>query len=148
MRKELHKALVDGVIVVKGRVYPLMMPQDTEKDSITYRVMGTADTTGISCPMPIKTRFGVQIDIFAKTYGDSVAILEKVKEVLRTNFYVYQLSSFEDYQNITLKYRQIIDVGLESKKVKLSTAPTTPLPPHIINHGVDIYNNGKLIINT
>ena len=115
MRKELYKALKDGIPEVQGRVYPLIMPQDTKKNSIVYRVIGTADTTGVTCNIPVNTRWAVQIDVFAHTYQESVDIAAKVADVLRANFLAFNIMAYDDYANITVKYRQIIDCQLELK---------------------------------
>jgi len=115
IRIELHKALVNGVPEVGGRVYPLLMPQDTKENSIVYRIIGTNDITGVTCVNPVDTRCMVQIDVFAKTYAQSVEIMQKVKDVLRASFITFGINSYEDYANITVKYRQIIDVMLSEK---------------------------------
>ena len=115
MRKELYAALLAGVPEVQWRIYPLILPQDTKKNSIVYHVLGTMDTTGITCTTPINTRYAVQIDVLTTTYEESVVIMEKVKTVLRKSFLAFNITSFEDYANITVKYRQIIDLQLELK---------------------------------
>lgn len=118
MRKELHKVLSDNVKSVNKRVYPLIMPQDMKENSIVYTVMSTIDQVGVNCPTPYDTDYMVQLDLFAKTYAQSVDLLNKVKEVLRANFVVNDLTSFELYENITVKYRQVIDVRL-SLRIKV-----------------------------
>ena len=144
MRKELHKALVDNIPEVGGRVYPIIMPQDTQHKCIVYRVIGNHDTTGITCTTPISTRYAVQIDVFAKTYSESVDLMQQVADVLRANFLIFNLSSYEDFANITVKYRQIIDFQIEDKPVFV--APPQPTQPIIVNHGVPVVNHGNQII--
>jgi len=144
MRKELHKALADGVADVGGRVYPLTLPQDTKHNCLVYRFIGNLETTGITCIEPINTRFAVQIDCLAHTYGESVDLMEEVRRVLRANFLCFHFMNFEDYLNITLKYRQIIDVQLE---LRPDFSKPIILPSHVVNNGKDLYNNGNLIIN-
>jgi hypothetical protein len=144
MRKELHAALVAGVPEVQSRVYPLIMPQDTNKNSIVYRVIAVANTTGITCTTPISSRFGFQIDIFAHTYAQSVEIVNKVQEVLRNEFLVFNPFVYEDYANITVKYKQILDVQLEERQTF-----TSPIPPTfdiIVNRGVPVMNHGLQVI--
>jgi hypothetical protein len=146
MRKELHAALVNGVPEVQARVFPLIMPQDTKKNSIVYRVIAVSNITGLTCTTPIHSRYGFQIDIFAHTYAESVAILNKVQEVLRDKFLVFNPFTFEDYANITLKYKQILDVQIEGKYVPPATQP--PVNNNgIVNHGFTIVNHGNSIIN-
>ena len=144
MRKELHKALSDGVPSVGKRVYPLTMPQDTKHKCLVYRVIGSQETTGITCVDPINTRYGIQIDCLAPTYAESVELMEKVKSILRANFLTFNFISFEDYLNITLKYRQVIDVQLELRPV--FTTPTPPAQPIIVNHGVPVVDHGIQVI--
>ncbi len=115
MREELYTALSVGVPSVEGRVFPLTMPQDTNKSCVVYKILSNYDTTGISCTQPINTRFFVQVDVLAKTYAESASLMEEVKQVLRDNFLAFGITSYEDYLNITLKYRQIIDCQLELK---------------------------------
>ncbi len=149
IREELHKALVDNVPQVGGRVYPLTLPQDTNHAALVYRFIGNHDTTGITCTIPINTRYGVQVDCFSANYGESAEIMELVKQVLRDTFLAFNIMSFEDYLNITLKYRQIIDAQLEQRPVFgiVIAPPIGTLPPHIINGTNDIYNGVNLVIN-
>ena len=144
MRKELHKILSAEIIEVGGRVYPLIQPQDTKHKCIVYHIIGTADTTGITCANPIDTAYGVQIDIFAPTYAESVDLLEHVSQVLRDNFITAQLMSYESYENITVKYRQAIVVDLKLKPVY--TAPPLPINTITVNHGVPVVNHGVQVV--
>ena len=145
MRKELHAALVAGLPDVQGRVYPLIMPQDTKKNSVVYRMIAKHDTTGITCTIPISTRFGFQIDVFAHTYGQGVDLMDKIESILRTEFLMFTPFRYEDYQNITLKYRQVLDVQIEGKYV----APTSPVVGvvGVVNYNIPVVNNGKSVIN-
>ena len=116
MRKELHKALSDNIPSINKRVFPLKMPQDMKKNSIVYKVVANLDTTGITCTNPINTRYSVQLDIYAKTYEESVTLLKEASQTLRDNFLIFNLTSFESWENITLRYRQIVDFQIELKQ--------------------------------
>jgi len=144
IRKEIHKQLTAHIPELEGRVFPLIMPQDTKKTSVVYRIIGSQDTTGLSCTTPIDTISGVQLDIFAHTYEESVDMLNKVLSVLRTEFISSNVNTYEDYANITLKYRQIIDLGLKVKPVY----GVPPVAPHtnIVNHGSLVTNHGVQVI--
>jgi len=143
MRKELHKALSDGVLDVGGRVYPLTMPQDTKHNCLVYRVIGGYETTGITCTEPINTRLAVQIDCLAHSYGQSVDLMNEVKRVLRANFLCFHFMNFEDYLNITLKYRQIVDVQLE-----LRPDFSKPIAKRgVVNNSINVYNTSKKVVN-
>ncbi len=120
MRQSLYKALADGVLDVGGRVYALTTPQDTNHKCLVYKFIGYQEMTGITCIEPINTRFMVQIDCLAPTYGESVDLAEEVRRVLRANFLCFNFYGYEDYLNITLKYRQIVDVQLELKPIYAS----------------------------
>ena len=144
IRKEIHKQLTTHIPELEGRVFPLIMPHDTKKTSVVYRIIGSQDTTGLSCTTPIDTISGVQLDIFAHTYEESVDMLNKVLAVLRAEFIASNVNTYEDYVNITLKYRQIIDLGLKVKPVYA----VPPVVPHtnIVNHGVLVFNHGVQVI--
>ena len=144
IRKEIHKQLTTHIPELEGRVFPLLMPQDTKKTSVVYRIIGSQDTTGLSCTTPIDTISGVQLDIFAHTYEESVDMLNKVLAVLRSEFIASNVNTYEDYANITLKYRQIIDLGLKVKPIYA----VPPVAPHtnIVNHGVLVVNHGVQVV--
>ena len=112
IRKELHAVLSSKVV---DNVYPLLMPQDMKRDAIVYSFIGNRDTTGVTCVDPVDTKYMVQIDVFASTYANSVSLMELVKNAVRNNFVVSGMTSFETYENITLKYRQIINLSLGVK---------------------------------
>lgn len=141
MRKELHKKLSEGVLSVNKRVYPLIMPQDTRANSIVYRVVGTVDTSSISCPMPLATLYMVQIDVFAHTYAQSVAIMGEVLNVLRLEFIAYNVITYEDYVDHTLKYRQVITAEVTAKY------DNSRAIYNVVNNGVDVVNNGNIVVN-
>jgi len=145
IRKEIHKQLTTHIPELQGRVFPLIMPQDTKKTSVVYRIIGSADMTSISCVMPVDTLSGVQIDVFAHTYEESVVMMKKVIAVLRSQFVASNMNTYEDYANITLKYRQIIDVGLKVKQVY--TAPPIAPNTNIVNHGVLTVNHGVQVVS-
>jgi len=145
IRKEIHKQLTAHIPELQGRVFPLVQPQDTKKTSVVYRVIGSMDTTGISCAIPVDTLSGIQIDVFAHTYEESVVMMQKVITVLRSQFITSNMNTYEDYANITLKYRQIIDVGLKVKPVY--TAPPVAPNTNIVNHGVLIVNHGNQVVS-
>ncbi len=145
MRKELRKALADGVVEVGNRVYPLTLPQDTKHNCLVYRFIGGHETTGITCTEPINERFMVQIDCLAHTYEQSVDLMKEVKRVLRANFLCFNFYNYEDYLNITLKYRQIIDVQLE---LRPDFSKPAAISYHIVNNGIIIVNNTIPVTNT
>lgn len=113
VREDLYKALRDGVMGVNGRVYPLTMPQDTHKPSLVYTFLGNYDNTGI-CGESTMQDFLVQIDVFATTYKESSDIRGVVESVLRDNFNISQMSGYEMYENITLKYRQVLSFQMKT----------------------------------
>jgi len=117
IRKNLHSVLSNGIPSINGRVYPIIMPQDTRNNCIVYQVLGNSDITGLTCTTPVLSRYMLQIDIFAATYAESVALVEEVSVLLRDKFLIFNLSSFEDYANITLKYRQILSLSIEEKQI-------------------------------
>lgn len=113
LRTSLRDTLVAGVPSVSNRVYPLIMPQDTQKNSIVYSIVGDLENTGL-CGVKVTSDVTAQVDIFAKTYADSISLKDDAVTALRGAFYVADLTTFEMYEDITLKYRQIISFTLKS----------------------------------
>ena len=147
IRQQIHAKLTAGIPELHGRVFPLTMPQDMKKTSVVYRIIGSIDTTGLTCTTPIDVWSAVQLDIFAPTYAESVDMLHKVLAIVRGEFVSNAVNTYEDYANITLKYRQIIDVGLKVKPTYTIPVPPIPVGTSVVNHGVQITNNGQRIIN-
>lgn len=118
IRQELAAAL-KTVAAVENRVYPLIMPQDTQMNSITYNSVDEADNTGL-CGSVQYTDMIFQVDVFAKTYADSVNIRAAAETALRDHFIISQMGGYEMYEDITLKYRQILSFkinGILDKRV-------------------------------
>lgn len=111
LREDLYTVLSQGVVAVSQRVYPLIMPQDTQKASIVYTIIGdyeNASIGGTVCTEDIS----IQVDAYGKTYAESLQIKEQAIAALRTYFNVSGLMTVEMYEDITLKYRQIISFRL------------------------------------
>jgi len=115
MREAIYRVLNDGLPDLNGKIYPLTVPQDTKADAVIYKVIGTVDTTGITCNTPVTTRFGVQIDVLTSDYGEGTDIADSIRTLLREEFITSNNFNFESYENITKKYRQVIDIHLELK---------------------------------
>lgn len=113
LRQDLKAVMTAGVPLVEGRVFPLTMPQDTKKNSIVYAIVGDLENTGL-CGVKVTSMVAVQVDVFAQTYGESVNIMNEAVAALHGSFNVANLSTYEMYEDITLKYRQIIDFQLKS----------------------------------
>jgi len=114
IREKLYDVL-SAIPTLADNVFPLAMPQDTKTNSVCYSFVSNRDTTGVTCNIPVTSKYLVQIDIFANTYAQSVALLDAVKTALRENFIASNVTSFETYENITIKYRQILTIQLENK---------------------------------
>jgi len=106
-RRDLYSALKNGVFLVSNRIYPLVMPQDTQHSAVVYTVIGDAEQAGL-CGIRHSSDMEVQIDVFAKEYSDSVAIKDEVIAAIRSSFNAAGVRNYEVYEDITLKYRQII----------------------------------------
>ncbi len=115
MRAKIRQVIIDNVPEVNGRVFPMTLPQDTKLDSVVYRIIGDVGITGLSCNTPLTSRYAVQIDVLTQHYGDGVALAGKIKTALYDNFLTFNSNNYESYENITLKYRQTIDIALEEK---------------------------------
>jgi len=105
---ELKIALDAGFPALGGRIYPMIMPQDTEENSLTYRFMSQSEDTCMEGGVYNKRRH-VQIDVWAKTYLEVVNLSEKLSTVLHANFKISGLFSVDIYEDYTLKYRRVVD---------------------------------------
>ncbi len=110
MRKELHAALRVGVSEVGNRVYPLILPQDTQHNSLTYTIVSELETNVGYCGIAPTKSFNVQVDVFAHTYAQSIELKDKVIKALRKEFKISGVRSFEFYEHFVLKYRQVVDL--------------------------------------
>ena len=113
LQEKLHSTLVAGVPMVAKRVYPLLMPQDTKADALVYGIQGDTEKAGL-CGVAYASDIAIQIDVFAKTYAQSILIKDEVIAAIRSDFKVANVTSWEMYEDITLKYRQIISFRLLS----------------------------------
>jgi len=108
MTIQLHSALDSGVTEVDGRVYPLIMPQDTRENSLTYRVLASSEKVCLQGNVYGNSNH-FQIDVWAKTYSECVEISDKVRTVLHDNFNISGLFITDIYEDYTLKYRRVVD---------------------------------------
>lgn len=113
LRVDIKNALKAGVPSVQGRVYPLIMPQDTKKAAIVYAVVNDYGNTGL-CGVVATSDITIQVDVYGKTYAESITAMDEAVAALRAGFNVANLSTYEMYEDITLKYRQIISFTLKS----------------------------------
>lgn len=105
---DLYTALNAGFPELGGRIYPLVMPQDTEQNCLTYRFLSQSEDSCLEGEVYTKRRH-VQIDVWASSYLDSITLSEKVSTVLRANFKISGLFSADIYENYTLKFRRVVD---------------------------------------
>lgn len=113
LREDLKTVLTDGVPVVSGRVYPLIMPIDTKKNSIVYTIIGDVENTGLG-GTKCYSNMAIQVDVYAVTYAEALQNKVSAIAALREAFNVADLSTYELYEDITVKYRQVIDFRLLS----------------------------------
>lgn len=111
IEEELYAALADGVPLVNRRVYPLKMPQDTQRDCVVYTVLTGVD---MDCVVgdTYATDIRVQVDVFAKKYLDSLAIKDQVRAAMRDAFNVSGFIYVNVYEPLTLKYRQVCSMSI------------------------------------
>jgi hypothetical protein len=143
MRKELHRIL-DTIPSVQHRVYPLIMPQDTKKASIVYRMIGTANLRSISCSDPLDATHYFMLEIFAPSYGEAVDIAEAAEAVLRKELLTFDLYRYDDYADHTLRYKQVIEGRAKLKPVY--APPVPPVTTNAVHNGSALVMNGNSII--
>ena len=105
---DLKVALDAGFPELSGRVYPMIMPQDTKENSLTYRFLSQSEDSCMEGGVYNKRRH-VQIDVWANTYLECITLSEKVSTVLRANFNISGLFVVDIYEDYTLRYRRVVD---------------------------------------
>lgn len=105
---DIFTALNTGFPELGGRIYPMVMPQDTNENCLTYRILAGSEDTCMGGEV-YDTRYHVQVDVWADTYANSIALSTKVSTVLRTSFKISGLFAVDIYENYTLKFRRVVD---------------------------------------
>ena len=108
---DLKTVLDAGFPELNGRVYPMVMPQDTEENSLTYRFLSQSEDTCMEGDVYDKRRH-VQIDVWAKTYLEAVNMSETLSTVLHADFKISGLFVVDIYEDYTLRYRRVVDFRL------------------------------------
>lgn len=108
IEETLFTALNTGFPELGGRIYPLVMPQDTQKNSLTYRILADSEETCMEGNV-FNNKIHVQIDVWADTYLNSIALSKKLSTVLHASFNISGLFSTDIYEDYTLKYRRVND---------------------------------------
>lgn len=108
METLLYTALSDGIPELDNRVYPLVLPQDTVSNSLTYRMLSQSEETCMGADI-YGIRRHAQIDIWANSYPECVALSEKVSDVLHSNFDISGLFTVDIYEDYTLQFRRVVD---------------------------------------
>lgn len=110
-----HLAGQAGVSALVGaRIYPLIMPQDGALPALVYTIVSA---------VPINSLGGfsglinprVQIDCWAKTYGQAKALAEAVHQAMDTrnaNFDALLIDMRDDYEEDTKLYRVLQDYSI------------------------------------
>lgn len=110
---QLYTSLKDNVALVGGRVYPKLMPQDTQKPALVYGVINDRDIETLGCAVGSSVRF--QIDIYAESYSEVKAIKEQVKSALYGfEHKPREMNTLDDYEHETQLYREMIDFTINT----------------------------------
>ena len=111
---DLYTHLKNNVASVSGRVFPLIMPQNTTKPALVYTVVNDRDDQSVSgCVASQSVRF--QIDVYANSYSESKTVLTAVKASLYTfSSYPMNLNSRDGFEEEEGFFRQIIDFTIRS----------------------------------
>ena len=108
IEQDIYTSLNTAFPELEGRIYPLVMPQDTSKNSLTYRFLSQSEDTCMEGGVYDKRRH-VQIDVWAETYLESINMAEKVATTLHTDFNISGLFTVDIYEDYTLRYRRVVD---------------------------------------
>lgn len=94
--------------LVSGRVFPQLMPQNSETPSIVYSVTYDSDIETLGCAVGKNIRF--QVDVYSYSYAEVKATKEQVKTALYSfKHKVMDLSTNDLYEDDTKLHRQRID---------------------------------------
>ena len=105
---DLKASLDAGLPDINGRVYPLVMPQDTAKNSVTYRILSSSEDTCMAGGV-YGHRVHAQVDVWANSYLECVAMANLVSTALHADFTVSGLFTVDIYEDYTLRYRRVVD---------------------------------------
>jgi len=110
IEEDLYYKLIDYVVEVEERVYPVVMPQNCEKPAIVYTIVSDVDEQGVNgCIAGGDVR--VQIDVYAYGYLEVKELRDLVKEAIIPLGPV-DIDVRDDYEDDTKLFRQIIDFKL------------------------------------
>lgn len=110
---DLFSHLSTNVTQVAGRVYPLVMPQDSPVPSIVFTIANAQDRQSIS-----DGRYGfemrVQIDVYTKSYESAKEIRDAVQSAMYGfTHYPHGFSARDLYESETKLFRQLIEFYLK-----------------------------------
>lgn len=95
---------------VSGRVYALVMPQDTQTPALVITVITDIDMQSINNPLPWSSELKLQVDCYADSYKEAKEILSAVKTALYDfEYYPYGLTARDIYEKDTQLHRQLIE---------------------------------------
>ena len=107
---DLIAHLTAEVTAVSGRVYPLLMPQDTLKPAIVVTVITDIDLQSLNNPLPYGSELRIQLDCYAESYKDVKALLGAVKTAMYSfTYYPHGFNSRDVYEKDTKLHRQLIE---------------------------------------
>jgi hypothetical protein len=98
---------------VADRVYPIIMPQNTTLDAITYQVIDSVPENSLDGYAGLKNS-RIQVDVWSATYAGSKALAKRVHNVINESDVItaIMISENELYETETQDYRVSMDFSV------------------------------------
>jgi len=100
--------------LVNDRIYPQILPEGATLPAVTYTLVFGQPENSLDGFTSGLTRFSVQLDCWAKTFGAAVALALAVRDRMNTNASTFSTvllnyPALDDYEPDTKRYRRALE---------------------------------------
>jgi len=107
--------IADNTPLLQGRIYPLIIPQNTQMPAAVYTVINNRDDQCTTTGQAYKSVQRFQIDIYANTYKEVQQITTAVKSALYSFPNVpFEISNRDGFETDSELFRQIIEFKIRN----------------------------------
>lgn len=113
--KEVYTRLKNDTTIsnsIEGRIYPLVAPQNVSHPFMTYQVIAGINLQCMGGEI-YQGDFRFQLNIYANSYGELKTVYEAVKNCLTGFMDSNSIMTFDDYDNETQLYKQVVDFKIK-----------------------------------